>query len=294
MRLARFFIVIALVGLLLCGVVVAEEGVKLDVLVNTTQLTVHDTLEINLVVTITGEEQYISVGELMLPELVGFEVLSTGSSSIKSLKDEVPVVSRTQSVRCKPLAEGSCEIPAVTLDYSDTRSGELKTLNSSPISISVVSPPKGAGDYMGLGILGFVIAIVVVGSIYVYIKVQRRRQTDSDIEAFEQSAPEFLQDLEKMKVKLAHGKLTEAQSGLLTSLLIYFRKKYSVSETSGDARVIAERLAEMGVEQPLIETYLKLHDWNDSLKYGGIPRTEKEITNVLNRLREAMEPSHES
>ena len=165
----------AIALILVCATALASEGISFDVAASSTVLDTDDTLKIEVVVTIVGDEDNYSIPITPVPTIEGFALLSTSSSSMRSIAEGTPTVTRTTVFVYKPLVPGTFVIPAMTLEYADKSTGAMSALNSARISVVVAQPPADSGRFMGTIVLGFLVLIVIVASIIVYVKTQKQR-----------------------------------------------------------------------------------------------------------------------
>ena len=281
--------VIALI--LACETAMASEEISFDVAASSTELEADDTLKIEVVVTIVGDEDNYSIPDTPVPAVEGFVFLSTSSSSMRSIVEGIPTVTRTTVFVCRPLAPGTFVIPAMTLEYADASTGAMSALNSAQISVAVAQPPADSGRLLGTIGLGFLVLVIVVVTVIVYVRTQKQRKAidvDTDIGKAE---TEMKKQLKKVEVVIAHGKLAEGQALLFASVKKYLGACYGLSDSSTTTENDSKVLVEGDAPKYLYDIYIKLAQWDGELKYGGLPKSAEEIGGTVDELLRFLEQS---
>jgi hypothetical protein len=287
---ARVFLtVIALI--LVCVTALASEGISFDVAASSTELNTGDTLKVEVVVTIVGDEASYSIPDTPVPAIEGFALLSTSSASMKSIAEGTPTVSRTTVFVYKPLAPGTFVIPAMTLEYADESTGGMSALNSAQISVVVAQPPADSGRFLGTIGLGFLVLVIIVVSIIVYLKTQKQRKADDVDTDIGMAEAELKEQLKKVDIAVAHGKLAEGQAVLFTSVTKYLSDSYGLPQSSAAMEIDGEALVESDAPKYLYDIYIKLAQWDGELKYGDLPKSAEEIGGTVDELLRFLEQS---
>lgn len=273
------------------AVALASEGISFDVAASSTELDSDDTLKIEVVVTIVGDENNYSLPDTPVPAIESFALLSTSSSSMRSIAEGTPTVTRTTVFVYKPLAPGTFVIPAMTLEYVDMNTGAMSALNSAQISVVVAQPPTDSGRLLGTIVLGFLVLVIIVVSIIVYVRTQKRRKAvDVDTDNG-RAETELKEQLNKVNVGLAHGKLAEGQAVLHSALGKYLKNRYGLSDFSAAMKNEGDALVEGNAPKRLYDIYIKLAQWDGELKYGGLPKSAEEIGGTVDELLRFLEQS---
>jgi hypothetical protein len=269
----------------------ASEGVSFDVSASSTNLSLTDTLEIEVVVTIVGDEGNFLISELPTPVLDDFALLSTGSSSMRSISDVVPTTSRTTVYCYRPLTAGAFAVPSLTLEYFDSEAGVQKSLESAEINLLVTPDQTGPGELPGIITLGAVVLLVIAGSAIVYWRVQKRRRLPEETTDSNGAESELGIQLRQAEVMTAHGRLADAQRLVHDSLKEYMRDRYGLPESSAEGNTAGEAQTETDAPEQLRDLFMRLSEWDGELKYGGLPRGEEEIVSAVRDLRRFLEQS---
>jgi hypothetical protein len=267
----------------------ASEGVSFDVSASCTEMGLDDTLEVSVIITIVGNEQSFSILESPVPEIDGFALISTGTARMRSIADSLRCVTVSTTYSLKAQEPGSHKLPVMTLDYVDVTSGSASSLGSA--SITIIVTPSDTDRSIGLVVLGIIVVVVILASIIVYVKVQRKRKAAVEPPESGTAESQILENLKKADVALAHGKLTDGQLLLFGSLREYIEHRYGLPS---DEKDLANALAENSTPNTLCDIYIKLVEWDGELKYGGIPKSKRDISAVIDELRHFLEQSSSS
>jgi len=291
MKLTPTVIAIVLVTIMLPVVALADDGVEFDVSAAPVELTLRDTLILELAVTITGDDSRFDIAEPPAPKIENFELISTGSSSKRIVSLEAPAFKRITRHLFLPLAAGPTIIPALSLDYVEVQTGRVVRLKSSEIRVSVLPDSGGSGRIAGLFLLAAIVLVITITSIYVYKRTQeKRKQVGSNTESREPEA-KLSEALDKVGIQLAHGKTADAQRNLIESVEIYLAGRYGLLATGLSGKEAAKELHEAGVPTAVILIWIQLFDWSASLKFSGLSRSESDLAAVVSELRQIVEQS---
>jgi hypothetical protein len=280
-------LLITILGTLLTEVAVTAttEGVSFDVAASCSEMSTEDTLSVSVVVTIVGDEGGVSIQDLPLPEIDGFMLTSSSSSSMRSIQDSLLTVTRSTVCLFRPLGPGEFTIPTVTLDYVDQRTGITNTLSSAPITVSVLPAGGGAGRSTGIIVLAAFVLVMILSSVFIYARVQRGRKSAAEQPEPGEAESEFVERLRKADVSLAHGKLADGQAMAFEALREFMKDRYGFTPASHAHGAILESQ----IPKQLQDNYITLAEWDDELKYGGLPKPETEIKSVVEQLRRFLE-----
>jgi flagellar basal body-associated protein FliL len=270
--------------------IVRPEGVSFDVSALETDLTTDDTLIVELRVTIHGEESEIDIAEIPTLAIESFDLISTGSSSMRSLDADLPSVMRTTIYYFRPTVQGSFSIPVLTLDYVDTRTGLITTLGSASIPLDVSAGSPGQVSMDSLLLLVVVLILTVSIATVIYARVRRWNATrHPDEETAGVARVDLLASLDRVEITLAHGRVADAQSALTTAVMQYIENEYAIHPQESDREKCHKAMSEAGAPNMLSDRCMQLLEWDQSLKFGGLPMNGSEIVDMLSSLRQVVE-----
>jgi hypothetical protein len=291
MKAVIILLLTAIAPILVCVTALASEGISFDVATSATELDTDDTLKVEVVVTIVGDETNYSITDTPVPTIEGFVLLSTSSASMRSMAEGTPTVTRTTVFVYKPLAPGTYVIPAMTLEYADESTGDVSTLNSAQIIVVVLQPPAGSGRLLGTIGLGILVLVIIVVSIIVYVRTQKRRKAIDTGTEIGKAEAELKEQLKKVNIAVAHGRLAEGQATLFTAVRKYLKDRYWPLDSSATSKNAHKVLVEDSAPKYLHDIYIRLMQWDGELKYGGLPKSAEEIGGTVDELLRFLEQS---
>ncbi len=268
---------------------VHPEGVSFDVSALDTDLTTDDTLIVELRVTIRGEESDIDIAEIPTLVIESFDLISTGSSSMRSLDADLPSVMRTTIYYFRPTVQGSFSIPVLTLDYVDTRTGLITTLGSASIPLEVSAGSPGQVGMESLLPLVVILILIVSIATLIYVRLRKRRAVRIPEETAGVARVDLLASLDRVEIMLAHGRVADAQSALTTTVMQYIENEYAIRPQESNREICREAMNEASAPKILSDKCMQLLEWDQSLKFGGLPVSESEVTDMLISLRQVAE-----
>jgi len=291
MKLALAVIAAFLVIIMQPVVALADESVEFDVSATPVELTLRDTLVLELAIIIIGDDSRFDIAEPPAPKMDNFELISTGSSSRRIVSAEAPAVKRITRHLFLPLATGPAIIPALSLDYADVQTGKVVRLKSSEIRVSVLPSSGGSDRTTGLLLLAAIVLVITVTSILIYRRTQKKRkQAEPGTDSIEPE-DELSKALDKASIQLAHGKTADAQRILTESVENYFVSRYRLTATGLSGKDVAKDMHEAGASNALIIIWIQLSEWSASLKFSGLSRSESDLVAVVSELRQIVEQS---
>jgi hypothetical protein len=270
-----------------------HHALNLRVEASSSLLKLSDTLAVNVSITIEGKQTEFETAEVTPPSIPGFILVSTGTSSERGVVDGILQYTRVHTFRYIPLREGEQTIPAYSLRYTDRRTGQSHTLESAAIPVMVRGGRRGAdsgwirgpGPYIG----AVTILILISGTLFVILR-GRRKRLEAEREQQKEKVTDSTDELtRRIEIKLAHGKISEAQEVLLEAVKTYISDRYALAVDVSEAENTHKALLDVGAPKAVIDLSLRVIAWNVDLKFGGIPRTEAEITESVHALRQLME-----
>jgi hypothetical protein len=119
---------------------------------------------------------------------------------------------------------------------------------------------------------------------------KQRKAVDVDTDTGDAEA-ELKEQLKKVNVAIAHGKLAEGQTILHSALGKYLEDRYELLSTSITIENADKLLVEYEAPKHLYDIYIRLARWDGELKYGSLPKSAEEIGGTVNELLRFLEQS---
>lgn len=266
--------------------VFAEAPVSVNAELSSSEITVGDTITLDLTITVAGDLESYEIDDPIFPEPARLKILSTGLTVRKLVTDSLPVTETVRSVHYLVLDTGRVVIPPIDFSYFDKTTEDLVALQTNELTATVRGTGDGSRRVRDLVALGGLVVVVIVITVVVYLRVQRiRRETALESE---DPAAEFGARLQKCKLKVAHGKREEAQILLHDGLRGYLADSHSVAfEADGS---IDDKTA-TNVPKPMYDIYIQLNEILDDLKFGKKAADEDTLFEMIQELQKTLEQS---
>ncbi len=237
-----------------------------------------------------GDLNKYQIREIQEPVLTNLTTRGSGSSNkVNTLPDGSAQSIKRITFYLVPAEIGMSYIDGMTIRYTDSNNGDEGSLISSRIGVKIIEPIEDPGNsgLLSVFIWGMILLILGGGSMYFFIKYQKRKEAEKikaaaeEIETTEQKYLRLLRET----IQFETDNVKESLSDLSHLLTGYFTEKYNLPAGGISTQNLLEILDQKALSG---ETYARIKEFYpraDMVKFAG----EKVDISEFHRLYDTVE-----